>query len=753
MEARLRAPEAATPTSSSQPPVWALPGLLALFALVAGLYSVTTPIFETPDEIWHYAFIQHVATGQGLPISAANTQALWRQQGVLAPGYYLAAAALTAWIDQSDFPAFYARANPHRGIGQRQWGTNLNYQIHHADEQWPWRGSILALHLARFFSVTLGAITLWAGYRGVALLTGPWPALVGTAVMAFIPQFVFISAAASNDNAVNALASLVLWQLIALTIAPPTAADRARRFAWLGVLLGLAALSKLSSLGLIGLAGLVILGLAWRGRSWRVILDAAIWVAPPAAAIGGWWYARNWLLYGDPLAWNIWQANILLRAERAGWATILGEKGSLFLSFWGLFGWMNVPYPAWVYRCFVALTILIVAGALPAVWRHRRRLVRLDAAGWAAALLPTWSLALFVSWVRFMVIAPAAQGRYFFPAAPALVWLVAVGCADRRARPLGWTAAGCLALLSLVTPGWIIIPAYTPPPLAVSVPAHLMPVDVAFADGIELVGMEAAPATLLPGEVATVTLAWRATATPGHDYSIFVHLVDEDGLIIGQRDTMPGGGLSPTGGWRPGELRVEEYGVQIPATAYTPNRGHWAVGLYDAYAPDQPRLAITAATGAAIRDRAVRFGAAAIAVAPGSVPNAVDAAFADNVTLAGYTFNRRLLHPGDVLTVTLYWRTRGPVQGDYTTFVHLLDRDRRMFGGHDERPAPPTTDWTPGAVVAITYAFTVPPETPPGAYQIELGLYTRPDFDRLTLLTDAGAVGADRLLIGPLRVE
>ena len=41
-------------------------------------------------------------------------------------------------------------------------GINRNYLIHHSDEGWPWRGSILALHIARFFSILLGAVTLWA---------------------------------------------------------------------------------------------------------------------------------------------------------------------------------------------------------------------------------------------------------------------------------------------------------------------------------------------------------------------------------------------------------------------------------------------------------------------------------------------------------------------------------------------------------------------------------------------------------------
>ncbi len=251
-------------------------------------------------------------------MSEPNTQALWRQQGVQAPAYYLAAAALTSWIDQRDFPQVYDRANPHAAIGRSDATVNRNYLIHHADERWPWRGSFLALHVTRFFSILLGAVTLWATYRTLALLVGSDLALLGTALFGFIPQFIFISAAASNDNAINALAALVLWRLVKLVVGPPSlearhpaitadpvrsdperageavrsndfsrspamgrrlksslrtfSSDVAPHPAWpstlelvgLGCLLGLASLTKLSALGLIALTGLALMIVAWR---------------------------------------------------------------------------------------------------------------------------------------------------------------------------------------------------------------------------------------------------------------------------------------------------------------------------------------------------------------------------------------------------------------------------------------------------------------------------------------------------------
>lgn len=740
--------------------------LLAIFVLLAGWTSVVVPPFETPDEIWHFAFIHHLATGQGLPVSEPNTQALWRQQGVQAPGYYLVAAALTSWIDQSDFPAIYRRANPHAAIGRPDAEANRNYLIHHRDEEWPWRGAILALHLARFFSVALGAVTIWAVYRTLALLLDGRQALLGAALVAFIPQFVFISAAASNDGAVNALAALVLWRLTSLIIAPIPGGERAiprRELAVLGVLLGLAVLSKLSALGLLGLTALAVIGLSWRARSWRLFWEGAWWTAAPALAIGGWWYVRNWQLYGDPLAWNIWQANILLRVEPADWRTIFGELESLERSFWGLFGWFNVPYPAPVYLLFRGLELLIAGGLLWAAIGRWRRGIRLRERDWAMLLLGLWGVVLLISWLRFMRIAPAAQGRYFFPAAPTLALGMVIGLGRWPLPGLGWGVATLLAGLSLLTPPLVIAPAYRPPPAQAHLAAELTPITARLGDAFIVQGVATQPDRLLPGQTATVTVAWKARQVPAEDYSIFVHLVDEDGLIVAQYDTMPGGGLYPTSQWHPGELRVERYLVRIPPTAYTPNQAHWAIGMY---LPGDSATGVTAGHRLPVQveaaspdlqatavDDALRFGRVEIATPPGLTPNPLEIAFDDNITLAGYTLSRRRLRPGEPLTVTLYWRARGPIHGDYTTFVHLLDVGGQMHGGHDGRPVSPTQAWSPGQVVEDIHELVVSPQAPPGIYQLELGLYTWPDLDRLSLLASPGAEGADRFLLGPIQVE
>ncbi len=743
---------------------WKLALLIGSFALLAVVYSAVVPAFETPDEIWHFAFVQHLATGQGLPVSEPNTLALMRQQSVQPPAYYLVAAALTVWIDQHDFPEIYARANPHRAIGRADTGGNINYLIHHADETWPGSGSILALHLARLLSVVLGCLTLWGTYRILALLLDETLALLGTAVVAFIPQFVFISASASNDNAVNALATLVLWRVVVLLARPPADVGQTARSWWrpsglfilLGSLLGLAVLSKLSALALLVIVGLAVLATAWRAQRWQVLLHAALWIGLPVLVIGGWWYLRNWQLYGDPLAWNMWQANILLRVVPATWQTIAGELGSLEQSFWGLFGWLNVPFPPWMYTLLRGLALVLLAGLCVAAGRAWRSHVRPNWRWLAGGLLVLWLGLLLVSWLNFMRSAPAAQGRYFFPALATIALLAALGLRGwRPPHGVSWlngVMVGGLVSLSLLTPWLVIRPAYQPPPAATA--SDLRPVHITFGDQFALHAVAAAPDQVTPGATAHVTVTWQALQPGPADYSVFVQLIDDDGLVVAQADTMPGGGLLPTSQWQRGQQRSESYPVRIPNLAYTPNHAQWAVGLYDARLGQ--RLPISDSIlppDMVIMDDALRFGIMTVQPQPGQVPNPIAADFEDNLTLAGYSLSARRLEPGQPVTVTLYWEARGPVAHDYTTFAHLLDRDFQTRGGHDAAPVLPTSAWTPGTIITDTHVFVVDPAAPTGLYQIEVGLYPWPAFDRLPLVETAGAEGADRILLGPVAVQ
>ena len=62
--------------------------LLFAFVTLALVYSLTVPLFEGPDEIWHYAFANHLASGGDLPVFDVKQPATFLRNGAHPPLYY-----------------------------------------------------------------------------------------------------------------------------------------------------------------------------------------------------------------------------------------------------------------------------------------------------------------------------------------------------------------------------------------------------------------------------------------------------------------------------------------------------------------------------------------------------------------------------------------------------------------------------------------------------------------------------------------
>ena len=93
-----------------------------------------------------------------------------------------------------------------------------NVLLHTGQESFPYRDGALAWHLLRLLSVAMGAGTVWATYAlGLLVFPGrPQLAVAAAAFNAFLPEFLFISGAVSNDNLVTMLSGLTLLQMARL---------------------------------------------------------------------------------------------------------------------------------------------------------------------------------------------------------------------------------------------------------------------------------------------------------------------------------------------------------------------------------------------------------------------------------------------------------------------------------------------------------------------------------------------------------
>jgi 4-amino-4-deoxy-L-arabinose transferase-like glycosyltransferase len=96
-------------------------------------------------------------------------------------------------------------------------------------------------------------------------------------------------------------------------------------------------------------------------------------------------------------------------------------------------------------------------------------------------------------------------------------------------------------------------------------PAMAVPQTALFANEIRLLGYNL---VATGARQFSLSLVWQAVRQPATDYTVFVHLLDEQGVCcVWQQDVMPRQGQYATGRWLPEEVVVDDYLVQIPPDA------------------------------------------------------------------------------------------------------------------------------------------------------------------------------------------
>jgi 4-amino-4-deoxy-L-arabinose transferase-like glycosyltransferase len=576
-----------------------------------------TPIFEASDELWHYPVVQYIAAGHGLPVQTpVDRPGLWKQQASQPPLYYALAALLTAWIDTSDLTRTL-RPNPHAAVGMVTPDGNINLVAHDpAREAWPWSGTVLAVHLARLLSVAMGAATVYLTYRlGQEVFPDrPEVALGAAAITALTPMFIFISGSVNNDNLAILLCSLAL--LIVLRQSCAWQADEKRlMLGWLvlGVVIGLATLTKFSGVGLLAPAALAGMWVAWQrgltlkrraesasplkpvriaSMDWRHLFAASLAIGVPVLALTGWWFWRNQQLYGDLLGFKMFTP-YFSRPIPADLAQIWSERSSFLYGYWGNFGGLNLPIPSWAFALFNALLVLSAIGLIISLLRLALRPSLFDRrSSLAAFVIAFWGLIVFISWLTWTRTTWSSQGRLVFYALPSYAILMAAGLAawlPRRlaAYTLGGVGVG-MALFSAAMPFTVIAPAYARPPQLAAAQIAGIPhrADVTFGDALVLLGYDAptAGASAQPGDSISITLYWQALEPLDRNYSIFLHLLDENDIEVQAQDkgqAYPGRGNLPTTTLAPGQTWAETWIMPVRATAYAPARLTWELGLFD----------------------------------------------------------------------------------------------------------------------------------------------------------------------------
>jgi hypothetical protein len=111
------------------------------------------------------------------------------------------------------------------------------------------------------------------------------------------------------------------------------------------------------------------------------------------------------------------------------------------------------------------------------------------------------------------------------------------------------------------------------------------------------------------------------------------------------------------------------------------------------------------------------------------ISHPLDVVFGPGLRLLGSDLAQRTWHPGETLSMTLYWQATPPsssVSSQAQVFIHLYDAQGRLGPQTDGWPyfgtRPPYT-WEGDWVVRDPRRIVLPPDLPPGRYTLQVGMY------------------------------
>jgi hypothetical protein len=90
---------------------------------------------------------------------------------------------------------------------------------------------------------------------------------------------------------------------------------------------------------------------------------------------------------------------------------------------------------------------------------------------------------------------------------------------------------------------------------------HLL--DLNLGEVVNLMGYNLSSIEVESGEAINLTLYWQCRRRMDEDYTVFVHLLDEEGEIVVQKDNWPRENTYPTSIWDEGEVIEDEYTLTI----------------------------------------------------------------------------------------------------------------------------------------------------------------------------------------------
>lgn len=139
---------------------------------------------------------------------------------------------------------------------------------------------------------------------------------------------------------------------------------------------------------------------------------------------------------------------------------------------------------------------------------------------------------------------------------------------------------------------------------------------------------------------------------------------------------------------------------------------------------------------------------------PGPEPaiRPVDFLFGKDVRLTGWGLDKSDAAVGDIIRLVLNWRAEQAIDENIKVHLLLTDQTGKAFYVHDRLPLDnPTTSWRKDERLVDRYGILIPPGTPAGVYNLEVGLYYDENAERL-VPANPNAPG-QKVVLGQIQVR
>lgn len=228
-------------------------------------------------------------------------------------------------------------------------------------------------------------------------------------------------------------------------------------------------------------------------------------------------------------------------------------------------------------------------------------------------------------------------------------------------------------------------------------------------------------------------LRWRALRPMDEDYHFFVHVIDSQGQMWGQRDApLQDSDSLPTSAWQQNSEHLCNHSV--PIEAGTPPGEYWIeIGIYrlkdllrlDIIDRDEQKQGTTYVIGP--------IDVISPTVPPDiedlDMPHSVNLRLGDKAEILGYGISSECPLSGDEVTVTLFWRCLEEMDVRYD-LVLRVERDGATVGFKRADPTGasyPTDRWVQGEIIRHRQSLPIAADAASGTYDVYVNLLSTQD--------------------------